>query len=45
MSLGPHMSAWIAARINEARDILNNERSTDSQRALARRFLEQHAHS
>lgn len=41
MSLHPRMSAWIAARISEAREILESNRSTESQRTVARMVLSQ----
>lgn len=39
MSLSPRMSAWVASRIREAHEILKSEKSTDSQRAVARMVL------
>lgn len=41
MSLHPRMSAWIAERILEARDILDSNTSTESQRTVARMVLRQ----
>jgi hypothetical protein len=42
MSLSPAMRLWVIDRLVEARDILSNNRSTPSQRTIARLVIDQH---